>query len=78
MTRTRRAVPAFLAALVVLSFAAPAALAQPAKKDQKVEAPTPGKEDGDRPFFMHWIIMILILAAIAGVNCIPSKRGHQD
>lgn len=77
MSRTRRIVPFVLSALVLSISGAPA-LAQPGKKDAKVEAPTPGKEDADRPFALHWVVMILIIAAIAGVNCIPGKRGHQD
>lgn len=76
-TSTRRLIAGFLAAAALATFA-PLASAQVIKKEVKVDAPTPGKEDADRPFLTHWLLMILIIALIIGVNCIPSKRGHQD
>lgn len=77
MTMPRRTLAAALA-VASLALLAPVASAQLVKRDSKVDAPTPGKEDADRPFLTHWILMICIIALIVGVNCIPSKRGHQD
>lgn len=58
------------------------ALAQPAfaqdKKAVKIEAPTPGREDDTRPYAMNMVLMIAIIAAVVGANCLPAKRGHQD
>jgi hypothetical protein len=81
MTSTRRPthkIAAGLLAAASLAALAPIASAQVIKKEVKVDAPTPGREDADRPFLTHWLIMIGIIAAIIGVNCIPPKRGHQD
>lgn len=75
MKTTSRIVLA-LALLVVPALARPA-LAQP-KKNEKVEAPTPGREDDTRPYAMNMVLMIAIIAAVVGANCLPSKRGHQD
>lgn len=78
MTRTAHRIVAGLLAAASLGVLAPVATAQVVKKEVKVDAPTPGREDADRPYLMNWMLMILIIAAIVGVNCIPCKRGHQD
>lgn len=77
MTSSRRIVAGLIAA-VSLAGVAPLASAQIIKKETKVDAPTPGREDADRPYLTHFMLMILIIALVIGVNCIPSKRGHQD
>jgi hypothetical protein len=77
MTSTRRIVAGILAAATCVTLA-PMVGAQVIKKDVKVEAPTPGREDTDRPFLMNWLVLIGIFALVIGVNCIPPKRGHQD
>lgn len=74
---TSRFIAALIAAAAVGTLS-PMASAQVVKKEVKVDAPTPGREDADRPFMMNWLLMIALIAAIVGVNCIPSKRGHQD
>jgi len=77
MSRTRLTTAGLLAALT-LGAMVPVANAQVIKKEVKVDAPTPGREDADRPFMTNWLLMILIIALVIGVNCIPAKRGHQD
>lgn len=77
MSRNRQIAAGLLAALT-LGVAAPVASAQVVKKEVKVDAPTPGREDADRPFMTNWLLMIGIIALIIGINCIPAKRGHQD
>lgn len=77
MTRHRQ-IAAGLLACLSLGAIAPVASAQVIKKEVKVDAPTPGREDADRPFMTNWLLMIGIIALIIGVNCIPAKRGHQD
>lgn len=77
MSRNRQIAAGLLAALT-LGAMVPAASAQVIKKEVKVDAPTPGREDADRPFMTNWLFMILIIALVIGVNCIPAKRGHQD
>ena len=73
-----RSIATALLAVVSLTTIAPVASAQVIKKEVKVDAPTPGREDSDRHFLSYWLVMIAIIAAIIGVNCIPAKRGHQD
>ena len=77
MSRNRQIAAGLLAALT-LGAMVPVASAQVIKKEVKVDAPTPGREDADRPFMTNWLLMILIIALVIGVNCIPAKRGHQD
>lgn len=77
MSRNRQIAAGLLAALT-LGAMVPGASAQVIKKEVKVDAPTPGREDADRPFMTNWLLMILIIALVIGVNCIPAKRGHQD
>lgn len=64
-------------ALAVAAFS-PLASAQLVKKEVKVEAPTPGKEDADAPYIMNAGLLVAIFVLIIGVNCLPPKRGHQD
>lgn len=63
-----------------LLIATPDAHAQDSKKKGPVElkTPVPTKEDADRPIITTYLLLVVILAAVIGVNCIPSKRGHQD
>ncbi len=76
MSKRLLSVAVILAVLLAPALARPA-LAQP-KKNEKVEAPTPGREDDTRPYAMNMVLMIAIIAAVVGANCLPSKRGHQD
>ena len=74
--RTTRHIALALALLVVPALAQPA-FAQ-TKKQEQVETPTPGREDDTRPYATNMLLMIAIIAAVVGANCLPSKRGHQD
>lgn len=58
----------------------PEALAQSSSKKAPVElkTPVPTKEDSERPTITTFLLLVVILGAVVGVNCIPSKRGHQD
>lgn len=80
MLRTPRTIVASLALASAMLVASPEALAQSSTKKGPVElkTPVPTREDTDRPTFMTFLVLVVVLAAIVGVNCIPSKRGHQD
>ncbi len=69
--------------LAAASLLAVPALAQDApsggskKKEVLAVAPTPPAGKSDIPF-TPYIVTILLLLIVVGVNFIPSKRGHQD
>lgn len=67
-----------LAAAILLP--ATIALAQtPSAKNQPMTPPTPPTSQGTPPApWSQWFLAVGLLVLIVGVNCIPSKRGHQD
>lgn len=72
---------AALAAVVMVGAAAGSAsarLAPQQQPQQKLQPPSPGKEDESRPIFAQYLVLVAIVGAAVGANLIPSKRGHQD
>lgn len=68
-----------ICALGAASISAPA-LAQSSSGTKKVEPlvpPSPPPTNSGTPW-MPMLTMFVLLAIIVGVNCMPSKRGHQD
>ncbi|MBY0313470.1 MAG: hypothetical protein K2W85_15500 [Phycisphaerales bacterium] len=66
-------------ALGAATISAPA-LAQSSsnsKKSEPLVPPSPPATNAGTPW-MPMLTMFALLAIIVGVNCIPSKRGHQD
>lgn len=80
MRHTRRTLTV-LASACVLTLGASLADAQP-RRDTGVDLttvrpPAPAKQD-DPPTIRSYFLLALLIAAAAGANVIPSKRGHQD
>lgn len=80
--RRRLIAAAILALAGVTGAVLPAAtiLAQtPSSKNQPMTPPTPPTSSGTPPApWSQWLLAVGLVVLVVGVNCIPSKRGHQD
>jgi hypothetical protein len=68
-----------IAAVAVVTAAAPL-LAQSGGKNEppvEIKPPTPGQPDSP-PMVWNVLLAVVIIGLIVGVSMIPSKRGHQD
>ena len=79
----RRLIATGIVALVAAAGAVlPAAttLAQtPSTKNQPMTPPTPPSGTGTPAApWSQWLLAVGLVVLVIGVNCIPSKRGHQD
>jgi hypothetical protein len=68
-----------LAAGVVLTLAAGAiAQSTPANRPQPMTPPTPPTTGETRSPWLEYVVFGVLGLMVLGVNCMPSKRGHQD
>ncbi|MGE3107197.1 MAG: hypothetical protein AB7G11_02860 [Phycisphaerales bacterium] len=73
---------AALAALVIVPLASSTAVAQPNDRNQgdpnELNAPQPSAPNKAQSTITGTLVAMALAGLVVGVNCIPSKRGHQD